>query len=175
MFPEVFWMVSKVFCTSSSLETSQLRAIWSSRSQMQNVWENNWFKVFYFSQKSKNEIMTKELCSSHANSLFWLLNSIGTAVNQFFLRIHKWSNRGFPTKDLIKGKMSFLHLPPCREATAVRAASLLLETTASLQPLWASWWDTAFPMPLEPPNTTASLDMTLPGELIMSREITWLM
>lgn len=130
-------------------------------------------KHFTFA-KSENDIMTMELCSSRANSLFWLLNSIGTAVNQIFLSIHKWSNWGFSTKDLIKGKMSLLHLPPCREATAVRAASLFLETMASLQPLWASRWDTAFPMPLEPPHTTASLHMPLPGELIISREITWL-
>ncbi len=50
-------------------------------------------------------------------------------------------------------------IPPCRDATAARAASLFLETTANLQPLSASRRDTAFPMPLEPPHTTASLDM----------------
>lgn len=52
-------------------------------------------------------------------------------------------------------------VPPCRDATVARAASWLLETTATLQPLCASRRDTALPMPLEPPHTTASLDMTL--------------
>lgn len=53
-------------------------------------------------------------------------------------------------------------IPPCREATVARAASSFLETTATLQPLCASSRDTAFPMPLEPPHTTARLDMA-PG------------
>lgn len=57
-------------------------------------------------------------------------------------------------------------LPPGRAATAARDASSFLETTANLQPLSASRWDTAAPIPLEPPHTTASRDgdMTPPRQ-----------
>lgn len=62
-------MVSKVFCTSSSLETSQLRAIWSSRRRCRMSERITHLKRFSFA-KSENEIMTMELCSSRAKSLF---------------------------------------------------------------------------------------------------------
>lgn len=52
-------------------------------------------------------------------------------------------------------------LPPGRDATVVFAASLFLDTTATLWPLSASSCETEAPIPLEPPQTTASLDVAL--------------
>lgn len=53
------------------------------------------------------------------------------------------------------------HVPPGSDAAVALAAASSLESTASLQPLSASRRDTAFPMPREPPHTTAKRDMTL--------------
>lgn len=82
MFPDVFWMVSKVCCTSSSLETSQLRAIWSAREQTQNVRKNKPLKGFALA-KNENAIMTVEPCTSQLFSVL-TLNLIATVVNHIF-------------------------------------------------------------------------------------------
>ncbi len=54
----------------------------------------------------------------------------------------------------------FTDSPPGRDSAVTRAASLFLDNTTTLWPLCANSWETARPMPREPPNTTASLDIT---------------
>lgn len=155
MFPQVFWIVWKVSCTSCSLETSQLSAVWSTRAQIQTVCEHGGLH-FIFRYSLRRKPGTHWLYCIPAKFKMCACNNFNNFMLTALLRENKARQN--------TSSVWLVPLPPGREATAARAASSFLETTATLQPLCASRRDTAFPMPLEPPHTTASLDMsTLQG------------